>query len=515
MSSDEKVWADGYLSEIGYTFDYHRRTNPLHMRLAFLNAGLQPPDVATACDVGCGQGVSLAMHAAAGAAHWFGTDINQEHVDYARKLAQASGSEIAVFNDSFVDFADRRDLPDFDFMAVHGVWSWISDKNRAAIIRLLQRRLKPGGVAYISYNTYPGWSVFEPIRHLMVEHAKSPGSRERDIVDRIDRALEFVNAIVAAEPAYARDTPLVASQLKELQDSNRRYLAHEYFNKDWRPVHFSDMAPLLADAGLTYACSGEYADAIEILNIEPKQRALLATIDDPILHQTTRDFVLNRRFRHDYWIKGSGTKLADRAEALRAERIVLVSERPEIPLKIRALLTLNGDRRPVIVMPAMLEQLSDYKPHSLGQIETALADTATLEQIFRLAILFFNFSTCAAAQRPVEIEEGLGTSSQLNAHLVAEAAKGSEVRHLASPVLGGAIEVGLIEQLFLLARVDGNTTPERWAQEAHRLLGLRPESPQAVQRKAKAHERELPALIERARKFAEVRLPLLQALQVV
>ena len=51
-----------------------------------------------------------------------------------------------------------RDVP--DFVGLHGVWSWISNANRAAVVEFLRRKLKPGGVLYISYNASPGWAAF-------------------------------------------------------------------------------------------------------------------------------------------------------------------------------------------------------------------------------------------------------------------------------------------------------------------------------------------------------------------
>jgi SAM-dependent methyltransferase len=66
-----------------------------------------------------------------------------------------------LFDESFAEFASR-DLPEFDYIGLHGIWSWISDENRAVIVDFIRRKLKVGGVLYISYNTLPGWAPLPP-----------------------------------------------------------------------------------------------------------------------------------------------------------------------------------------------------------------------------------------------------------------------------------------------------------------------------------------------------------------
>ena len=119
-------WTAGYVADIGYTFGYYQELNPLRVRLAFLNAGLVCPEVVTACELGFGQGMSANLHAAAAAISWHGTDFNPSQASFAQELAVVSGSGAKLDNDAFADFANRRDLPDFDYIGIHGIWSSIS-----------------------------------------------------------------------------------------------------------------------------------------------------------------------------------------------------------------------------------------------------------------------------------------------------------------------------------------------------------------------------------------------------
>ena len=152
-------WTSGYVADIGYTFGYYAELNPLRLKLAFLNAGIVYPEVGAACELGFGQGLSANIHASASVTQWHGTDFNPAQAGFARELAVASGSGAKLYDDAFSDFCNRNDLPDFDYIGVHGIWSWISDENRAVIVDFIRRKLKVGGVVYISYNTLPGWAA--------------------------------------------------------------------------------------------------------------------------------------------------------------------------------------------------------------------------------------------------------------------------------------------------------------------------------------------------------------------
>ena len=129
---------------------------PLRVKLAFANAGLVCPDFGTACELGFGQGLSANVHAAASVTQWHGTDFNPSQAGFAQELARATGAGSRFYDEAFAEFCARPDLPDFDYIGLHGIWSWISDDNRAVIVDFIRRKLKVGGVLYISYNTLTG-----------------------------------------------------------------------------------------------------------------------------------------------------------------------------------------------------------------------------------------------------------------------------------------------------------------------------------------------------------------------
>lgn len=154
-------WTAGYVADIGYTHGYFTELNPLRARLALLQSGIAPPPKSgTACELGFGQGLSVNIHAAATDCSWWATDFNPSQAGFAQSLADTSGAHANLSDQAFEEFCNRDDLPMFDFIGLHGIWSWISDANRSVLVKFIHSRLKVGGLLYISYNTQPGWASF-------------------------------------------------------------------------------------------------------------------------------------------------------------------------------------------------------------------------------------------------------------------------------------------------------------------------------------------------------------------
>jgi hypothetical protein len=334
--SPSTYWTSGYVADIPYTYGYFAEMNPYRVPLSFINAGLLPPKFESACELGFGQGVSINVHAAASSVRWYGTDFLPGQTLFARQLAEASAGRLHLFDESFQDFCVRPDLPEFDFIGLHGIWSWVSDENRKVIVDFLSRKLKVGGVLYVSYNAMPGWSPFAPVRHLLAQHSQRMSAPAAGSVGQLEGALAFAQRLLAVDPFYARTVVQLQEKLDNVRGKDRVYLAHEYLNQNWTPMYFSSVAETLSQAKLTFACSAHYLDYVEVLNLSPEQQTLLAQIPDPVLAQDVRDFIVNQQFRRDYWVKGAvPLSPLDRAERLREERVVLLKPRKDVPLTVK------------------------------------------------------------------------------------------------------------------------------------------------------------------------------------
>jgi len=507
-------WTAGYIAEIGYTYGYYGELNPLRLRLAFLSAGLAFPEVGTACELGFGQGMSTNMHAAASTTQWSGTDFNPAHAAFAQQLGQASGTDVRLYDEAFVEFCNRTDLPDYDYIGLHGIWSWISSENRAIIVDFIRRKLKVGGVLYISYNTQPGWSAMVPLRDLLTEYAEVMGSPGQGIAARIDGALAFADQLLATNPGFAKANQQVVERLKKIKTQSRNYLAHEYFNRDWAPMAFSRMAEWLSPAKLNYACSAHLIDHIDQINLTVEQQELLNAIPDAMFRQTVRDYCINQQFRRDYWVKGA-RKLnqLERAELFRMQRVILTTPRAEVSLKVNS--SLGEAEMQASVYNPVLDALADYQPKTIAAIEDAVKDQKiNFGQAVQALLILVGSGTVQPTEDEASIRAATKRTQNLNLYLYNKARNNSELNYLASPVTGGGITVPRFHQLFLLAMTEGKTEASQMAEAVWTLLKLQGQRIVKEEKMLQTEAETLAHLTEEAQVFISTRLPILKALGI-
>jgi SAM-dependent methyltransferase len=508
-------WTAGYVADIGYTFGYYQELNPLHIKLVFLNNGLVCPEVGTACELGFGQGMSINMHAAASITQWYGTDFNPSQASFAQELAQESGAHAKLYDEAFADFANRSDLPEFDYIGLHGIWSWISDENRAVIVDFIKRKLKVGGVLYISYNTQPGWAAMVPMRDLLTEYADVMGRKGTGITTRIDEALTFADKLIATNPTYIRANPQVAGRIGKIKEQNRNYLAHEYFNKDWLPMPFSKMAEWLAPTKLQFACSANYLDHIEAINLTAEQQVLLNEIPDAMFRQTVRDFMINQQFRKDYWVKG-GRKLTSvqQFQQIRALRLLMVTPRDDIKLKVAGSLG-EADMSEAVYAP-ILDAMADYKIKTIAQLEQSVKTASiTFSQLLQAIILLTGNGTFVLTNDEGVITKSKKHCDKFNAHIM-ELSKGSnEYRYLASPVAAGGVQINRFQQLFLQAYLQGKKAPTDWANYVWKIVAAQNQRLVHEGKTLESEEENMAELNKRAQDFYDKHLSIVKALQIV
>lgn len=507
-------WTSGYVADVGYTYGYYTELNPLRSQLAFLIAGLLPPKMGTHCELGFGQGVSINIHAAATHTHWYGTDFNPAQAGFAQELQGKSEAFAKLFDEDFKTFCSRPDLPDFDSISLHGTWSWISDTNRAVIVDFVRRKLKVGGVLYISYNTQPGWAPMIPVRGLLTDYANSQAAAGQGILARIEAALGFMEQVLAVDPAYMQANATVTDRLSHLKTENLRYLAHEYFNHDWSPMSFSKMADWLAPAKLDYACSANYLDVVNFINLSPEQQQLIDGISDPIFRQSVRDFCVNQHFRKDYWVKGARTLSSlEQLEALRAIRVILVLPMAEISLSITT--SLGEIEMDEAIYNPILDIMADHQARSLADLEQSLLNQLSFPQLLQAVLVLSGLGALMSVQARASIDASRASTDRLNNALLDRARFSNDIYALASPVTGGGILLGRSRQLFLLALQQGIEQPADWSSFAWEIMAAEGHKLSKDGITLEAPEDNIKELNLWAELFAEQQLPILRALKVI
>ena len=214
-------WDDGYVTDVTYTTNFYREITPIWLATTCLLLGQRSPDLTRPfryADLGCGHGfTALVVAAAHPQAEVWGFDFNPAHVEWASRLAEAAGLANAHFVEtSFADLAARPEatLPPFDFMVAHGVLSWISAENRRLMLDVIRQRLRPGGLAYVSYNVTTGWAAMLPLRRLMWMLADANPART-DLAAA--GTLDFIDRMRQAGALFFQGNPRVDSRLEDIR----------------------------------------------------------------------------------------------------------------------------------------------------------------------------------------------------------------------------------------------------------------------------------------------------------
>jgi SAM-dependent methyltransferase len=326
----------GYATDIPYLRDFKPQLSPAWLDHVALVAGIEPPQRKAGfswCDLGCGQGVTANILAAThpgGAFH--AIDAMPVHIEHARRLA----AEAMVPNVRFhcVDFAVAADLdlPLFDYIVAHGVYSWVDNANQGALRRFFDRRLKPGGLVYVSYNAMPGWARDLPFQRLVREFARgAPG----DSAARVGAALEFIQALAVTEVPALTPSFIVGELKQRPEDYTPAYLVHELLPGAWQPLYVTEVRSALKTIGLAPVGSATLIENFDLLGLSPNAREMLGAVADGDLRELVRDFCLDQRFRRDVFARNNRRVDRDqRCEALMASDFALA--RPAATIRYSA-----------------------------------------------------------------------------------------------------------------------------------------------------------------------------------
>jgi SAM-dependent methyltransferase len=295
--------ASGYVTDVAYVPGFYPQMAPVTLRhVAALN-GIRPPATAKGfryLELGCGLGRSFTTLAAANPqGEFIGVDVNPDHTAAAARDIAAGGLANARVIAS--DFASLpADLGEFEFIALHGVFSWVGPEVREQILEVARRHLAPGGLLLVSYNAMPGWAHLQPIRGILRQYA---ALRQGDSTQRVRDALAYLVFLRDRQAKYFLDNPRASAYLDALVTQDIRYLVHEYLNEHWTSFYFAEVAEMFGSAGLTFVGSQPVHTNFWDLCVRPEFQELFRTTRDRLVTEAHKDFCANTAFRWDIYAK--------------------------------------------------------------------------------------------------------------------------------------------------------------------------------------------------------------------
>lgn len=255
--------------------------------------GLRPamPSHCRVLELGCASGGHLIPLA------WRYPDSEFVGIDLSAEQIRQGNAMVAALNlpNCTLHAGDltRFEIDDasYDYVIAHGLYSWVPERVRAAILPLCRRALRPGGIAYISYNTLPGWRMRGLTRDLLDWHLRDIG----DPLDRLQAAQALMDRLAAGMHGQAPSSYL-EMEVRRIRSRPPSYLAHEFLEPDNRAFLLHEFATDAAAAGLRYLCNADLATGFAEL-YDDLGDVMAELADDPLVLEQYLDFVSNRAFR--------------------------------------------------------------------------------------------------------------------------------------------------------------------------------------------------------------------------
>ena len=351
--------------QIPYTSLAFPQTHPDHLAGIARLFALSPPDV-TACrvlELGCASGGNLIpMAFNLRGSEFVGIDLSQTQVEEGRRtIADFGLRNIRIEHASIADVDEG--WGQFDYIVCHGVFSWVEREVQDHILSIASRNLTANGVAYVSYNTYPGWHMREMVRQMMRYHA-AQFSDPREQVEQSRAILTFLASASAGTGPYHE---LLNGEVERLGRSPDSYVFHEHLERTNLPLYFHEFVERAERAGLLYLAESVVSEMLTS-HFPPAVATTLERISSDLLHlEQYMDFVRNRQFRQTLLCHASlRPRRALSAEVLRGLLMSSSAGTTDSSLDLTpgVLVTFtSGARRAQVASPASKAALAILREH--------------------------------------------------------------------------------------------------------------------------------------------------------
>lgn len=241
--------------EVPYESQAVARTNPGAIAAIARMFGVAAVSASSArvLEIGCANGHNLlGLATAYPNAEFLGIDLSSVQIEQGKALlekTQLKNVELRKLDILEVDSSIGK----FDFIICHGIYSWVPEKVREKILEIFRTHLEPQGVAYLSYNSYPGWHVRETIREMMLFHAENYS----DSISKIKGTRHFLQVFLKSLETRNVYGEEFAKELRAISQMPDWYLFHDFLSEENQPFYFSDILKDVQKAELQYLCDAE------------------------------------------------------------------------------------------------------------------------------------------------------------------------------------------------------------------------------------------------------------------
>ena len=288
-------------SELGYKSMPFPYTTPatLEAYAALVGVSSPNPNTARVLELGATYGGNIISQALFNPdATFVGIELSQEQVEKGNEvIANAGLTNVSLIQSDIVSIGSE--IGTFDYIIAHGVYSWVDDDVKEALLRLIDEHLAEDGIAYISYNTYPGWHTMDEVRQLMMF-----SNRDKTQFNHKEKVLhgKTVGSIVGSQilkydNLKERNSKFLGA-LRSVMQKDEYYVGHDHLEPNNDPVYFYQFNDHLGAHNLAYLCDADLTlSMVRSFDADIADTLDKLALNDHVAQEQYLDFMLDTTFR--------------------------------------------------------------------------------------------------------------------------------------------------------------------------------------------------------------------------
>ena len=288
-------------SELGYKSMPFPYTTPatLEAYAALVGVAAPNPKTARVLELGATYGGNIISQALFNPeATFVGIELSQEQVEKGNEvIANAGLTNVSLIQSDIASIGSE--IGTFDYIIAHGVYSWVDDGVKDALLRLIDEHLAEDGIAYISYNTYPGWHTMDEVRQLMMF-----SNRDKTQFNHKEKVLhgKTIGSIVGSQilkydNLKERNSKFLGA-LRSVMQKDEYYVGHDHLEPNNDPVYFYQFNDHLGAHNLAYLCDADLTlSMVRSFDADIADTLDKLAVNDHVAQEQYLDFMLDTTFR--------------------------------------------------------------------------------------------------------------------------------------------------------------------------------------------------------------------------
>ena len=288
-------------SELGYKSMPFPYTTPATLEAYAALVGISAPNPKTArvLELGATYGGNIISQALFNPdATFVGIELSQEQVEKGNEvIANAGLTNVSLIQSDIASIGSE--IGTFDYIIAHGVYSWVDDGVKEALLRLIDEHLAEDGIAYISYNTYPGWHTMDEVRQLMMF-----SNRDKTQFNHKEKVLhgKTIGSIVGSQilkydNLKERNSKFLGA-LRSVLQKDEYYVGHDHLEPNNDPVYFYQFNDHLGAHNLAYLCDADLTlSMVRSFDADIADTLDKLALNDHVAQEQYLDFMLDTTFR--------------------------------------------------------------------------------------------------------------------------------------------------------------------------------------------------------------------------